>query len=120
VATREDACPTLSGGIMINKWTTNASTTNWQPLRNRMLPYKVHYTNTHNGRRRWGTRSPTSNRISSSRTRTRTFCSRTSTFGHHIDRLCLHLARGKGIPHVSMSVFLFLLFYYFEFVLLIF
>jgi hypothetical protein len=28
VATREDACPTLSGGIMINKWTTNASTTN--------------------------------------------------------------------------------------------
>ena len=27
VATRKDACPTLAGGIMINKWTTKASTT---------------------------------------------------------------------------------------------
>jgi hypothetical protein len=41
------------------------------------------------------------NNNSNSRTRTGTFCSGTSTSGHHIERLRQQPAWGKGIPRVS-------------------
>ena len=84
VAIREDACLSLAEGTTTSTRISTASMVDRQPLKRRMLPYKVHYTNTHNGNQPWDTRLPTFNNNSNSRTRTGTFCSRTSTSGHHI------------------------------------
>ena len=101
VVTREDICLSLAGAIMINRWTTSASTTDWRPLRYKTLPYRTHCMNTHNDRPQWGTQLPTFNRINNSRTRTGTLCSNTSTFNRHSDRPCQHSPWGKSIPRVS-------------------
>ena len=50
VGIREDACLSLDEGIMTLRRPSTASTTDSQPLKRQMLPYKVRYTITHNGR----------------------------------------------------------------------
>ena len=85
VAIREDACLSLDEDTTTSMRISTASMVDRQPLKRRMLPYKVHYTNTHNGNQPWDTRLPTFNNNSNSRTRTGTFCSRSSTSDHHIE-----------------------------------
>ena len=112
VGFREDTCLSLVEGTMISTRPSTASTIDLQLLRRRMLPYKVRYTNTHNGGRQWDTRWPFSNSISNNRTRTGIFYSRTSTSGHLIEQPQQQLAWGRRHPPcIQISI-------YFPFILL--
>jgi hypothetical protein len=48
--TREDACLSLSEGIMTLRRSSTASTTDSQPLKRQMLSYKIRYIIIHHGR----------------------------------------------------------------------
>jgi hypothetical protein len=86
VGIRRDECPSLAEGIMTLRRPSIVSTTGSQPLKRTQLPYKVSYIVIHNGKLLWDTRWPVSNSNSDNRTRSRTLCSRTSTY--HIRPPC--------------------------------
>ena len=122
VATKEDVCLSLPVATMISRWIIPASTPGWPPLKKRNKTYTTLCISILNGRQKWEATSPTSNKTSSSRTRTGTTCSRISTLTRHTERLQQHPGWGRRIPHLSKvsfsfssTLFLFLLFI-FEFV----
>jgi hypothetical protein len=86
VGIRRDECPSLAEGITTLRRPSIVLTTGSQPLNRIQLPYKVSYIVIHNGRLLWDTRWPVSNSNSNNRTRSRTICSRTTTY--HIRPPC--------------------------------
>ena len=101
VATRYDVCLSLPMATMISRWIIPASTLGWPPLKKRNKTYATPCISILNGRQKWEAPSPTSNKTSSSRTRTGTTCSRISTSTYRTEQLHQYLAWGKGILYVS-------------------
>ena len=105
---REDVCLSLAKGTIILKRPIDASTTGSQPLKRKLLPYKVRYLIIHNGRQLWDTRWPVFN---NSKTKIGRLYSNTSTFGHPIEHHVNNQLGGRASPmyttkyHFSLIIF---------------